>query len=114
MARNRPGKRERQEAKRNAFQEARASIIRANLEAPRPAKPVPCGPKGLRSSTASVDRLKGGSHNVGFVGPRGFKTPRDLVQPLKRGEVRVGNLAGPRFASERNAALALAALAKKD
>jgi hypothetical protein len=113
MARNRPGKRERLEAKRNAFQEARAAIIKANLEGSRPSRPVAGSPRGFGNSTLARDNLKAGSHNTGFIGPRGFKTPRDMIQPLKRDEISHGILAGPRSQREREAALALAALGAK-
>lgn len=130
MARNRPGKREREAAKRQAFQAERASIIARNLEAPKPERPIKpsrfavtaleaCGasrhgaPKGYgAASTVARDRLQGRSAHVGFVAPRGFVTPKDLVAPLKRDEVRLGRIAGRRTQAEREAAKALAATVK--
>lgn len=110
MARKRMGKRQRIEAKRNAFQAERASIIAANLAAPKVSKPVACGPKGFRSSTASVTALKGRSHDIGFVGPRGYHTPRDT---LSKAEQRPGLLA-PRHrpVGERREAVAMAQTVK--
>lgn len=107
--RKRMGKREREAAKRDAFQKVRAKVIADNLSQPRasrdmmlgvstfdeqanayvkvmrPAKAVPKAPKGLSStSTAGRDRLKGASSNVGFVGPRGYHTPKDHVSKAEQ------------------------------
>lgn len=113
MARNRPGKREREAAKRNAFQAERASIIARNLEAPKPERTLYGAPKGYgAASTVARDRLQGRSAHVGFVAPRGFVTPKDLVAPLKRDEVRLARIAGRRTQAEREAALAMAATVK--
>lgn len=77
--RKRPGKHERMNAKRNAFQVERASIIAANLSSPRAARPSYDAPVGFRSSVLSRDKLKASSHSIGFVGPRGYGTPKDTV-----------------------------------
>ena len=113
MARNRPGKREREAAKRDAFQAERAAIIARNLEAPRPAKPLYGAPRGYgMASTVARDRLQGRSAHVGFVAPRGFVTPKDLIAPLKRDEVRTARIAGPRTQAEREVAKTLAAMVR--
>lgn len=110
MARKRMGKRQRAEAKRNAFQAERASIIAANLAAPKPAKSVPFGPRGIRSSTVARDNLKAASHDIGFVAPRGYYTPKDT---LSKAERTPGMLAPRRReAGEREAAKAMAATVK--
>lgn len=103
MARNRPGKRERMNAKRGE----RKAIMYANAQEAKAAKPTPCGPQGFRASITSRDNLRSHSHDIGFVGPRGFHTPKDT---LSRAEKTAGLLAGPRRTSqERQEALALAA-----
>lgn len=113
MARNRPGKRERSAAKRSAFQAERASIIARNLEAPKPERPLYGAPKGYGvASTVARDRLQGRSAHVGFVAPRGFVTPKDIVPALRKDEVRLGRMAGRRTQAEREAAKALAATVK--
>lgn len=107
MARNRPGKRERQNADRDAFQRDRAAIMARNASEAKPARPVFGGPKGLRNSVLARDSLKSASHDIGFVGPRGYHTPTDKVG--KR-EAEKGLLApSRRNAQERQEALALAA-----
>lgn len=107
MARNRPGKRERINAKRDAFQRERASIMARNALEPKPERPMYGAPKGLRNSVLARDSLKGASHDIGFVGPRGYHTPSDKVG--KR-EAAPGLLASSRrSAKERQEALALAA-----
>lgn len=112
MARNRPGKRERQNAKRDAFMRERAAIMARNAQEPKPERPLYGAPKGYRASIANRDNLRSHSHDIGFVGPRGFKSPKDLVS---REETRPGLLApNHRDQAERERALALAALAKKD
>lgn len=110
MARNRPGKREREAAKRDAFQRERAAIVAANLAAPKPERPLYGAPKGFRNSTLARDNLKAASHDIGFVGPRGYYTPRDTVS--KR-EADGGGLA-PRVrnGAEREAARKLASMVK--
>jgi len=106
MARNRPGKRERLANARNAFQTERNAIIAANLREARPDRPVYGGPKGLRNSVLARDNLKSASHDIGFIGPRGYHTPTDKVG--KR-EAAPGMLASRRTAKDRAEALALAA-----
>lgn len=107
MARNRPGKRERQNAKRDAFQRDRAAIMARNAQEAKPSRPVFGGPKGLRNSVLSRDSLKATSHDIGFIGPRGYHTPTDKVG--KR-EAEKGLLApNRRTQAERQEALALAA-----
>lgn len=105
--RKRMGKRQRAEAKRNAFQAERASIIARNLDAPKPERPLYGAPQGFKASTASINALKGRSHDIGFVAPRGFYTPKDT---LSRAE-REGGWSAPRVRTqaEREAALAMAA-----
>ena len=110
--RNRPGKRERANAKREAFQAERASIMRRNALEPKPERPVYGAPKGLRNSVLARDNLKSASHDIGFVGPRNFHTPTDKVG---RKEAAPGLLASSRRSqSERQEALALAASVKMD
>ena len=107
MARNRPGKRERQNAARDAFQRDRAAIMARNALEAKPARPVFGGPKGLRNSVLARDSLKSASHDIGFIGPRGYHTPTDKVG--KR-EAEKGLLApSRRTMAERQDALALAA-----
>lgn len=107
MARNRPGKRERQNATRDAFQRERAAIMARNAQEAKPARPVFGGPKGLRNSVLARDSLKSASHDIGFIGPRGYHTPTDKVG--KR-EAEKGLLApSRRTMAERQDALALAA-----
>ena len=124
MARNRPGKRERLNAARDAFQRDRAAIMARNALEPKPVKPVRvhrdcitaltlmgagryAAPKGLRNSVLARDSLKSASHDIGFVGPRGYHTPTDKVG--KR-EAEKGLLApSRRTMAERQDALALAA-----
>lgn len=110
MARKRMGKRQRIEAKRNAFQAERASIIAANLAAPKPLKPLACGPQGFKASTVARDSLQGSSHNIGFVGPRGYHTPHDT---LSKAEKTPGSLV-PRVrpVGERREAQAMTATVK--
>ena len=115
MARNRPGKRERQNATRDAFQRERAAIMARNAQEAKPERPVYGGPKGLRNSVLARDSLKSASHDIGFIGPRGYHTPSDkvsraeTVKPTQK-EVRLGLLApSRRNAQERQDALALAA-----
>ena len=104
--RKRMGKRQRAETKRNAFQAERASIIARNLGAPKPPRKVAEGPQGFRSSTAAIDNLKGRSCNVGFVGPRGFHTPKDT---LSRAELAGGlSAARVRTQAEREEAQSMA------
>lgn len=108
MARNRPGKRERQNATRDAFQRERAAIMARNAQEAKPERPVYGGPKGLRNSVLARDSLKSASHDIGFIGPRGYHTPTDKVG--KR-EAEKGLLASSRRTmAERQEALALAAL----
>jgi len=112
MARNRPGKRERINAKRDAFQRERASIMARNALEPKPERPMYGAPKGLRNSVLARDSLKSASHDIGFVGPRGYHTPSDKVS--KREMVK-GLLASPRrSAKEREEALAMAAMVRLD
>jgi len=124
MARNRPGKRERQNATRDAFQRERAAIMARNALEAKPVKSVrvhpDCvkaltlmgagryvAPKGLRNSVLARDSLKSASHDIGFIGPRGYHTPTDKVG--KR-EAEKGLLASSRRTqTERQEALALAA-----
>lgn len=120
MSRNRPGKRERLNAKRDAFQRERASIMARNAMEPKPERPIYGAPKGLRNSVLARDSLKSASHDIGFVGPRGYHTPSDAVsrnETVKpsRKEVRLGSLASSRrSAQERQEALALAATVRLD
>lgn len=76
--RTRPGKIERLQAKRNAIVQANLSSVTAepNDLAAKTVKAL--GPKASRGGS-SRDRLKAGSYGVGFQGPRGFNSPRDLV-----------------------------------
>lgn len=112
MARNRPGKRERLNAKRDAFQRDRAAIMARNASEPREARPMYGAPKGLRNSVLARDSLKSASHDIGFIGPRGYHTPTDKVG--KR-EAERGLLASSRRTqSERQEALALAATVNLD
>jgi len=107
MARNRPGKRERMNAKRDAFQRERAAIMARNALEPKPERPLYGAPKGLRNSVLARDSLKSASHDIGFVGPRGYHTPTDKVG---KKEAQPGLLASSRrSAQERQEALALAA-----
>lgn len=125
MARNRPGKRERQNATRDAFQRERAAIMARNAQEAKPERPVKpsrgavallgaagastryVAPKGLRNSVLARDSLKSASHDIGFIGPRGYHTPTDKVG--KR-EAEKGLLASSRRTmAERQDALALAA-----
>lgn len=110
MARNRPGKRERLNAKRDAFQRDRAEKVAANMREAKPERPMYGAPKGFRASIASRDNLKSRSHDIGFVGPRGYHTPKDTVSKRER----EGGLLAPsrRDQSERQRALELAALVK--
>lgn len=112
MARKRPGKREREAAKRAAIEATVRETVRANMKAAKPPKAVPFGPRGLGNSTLARDTLKRNCHDMGFVGPRGFKTPRDIVPALRKGEVRVGGLAGKRTQAERERAQTLANLVR--
>lgn len=133
MARNRPGKRERETAKRNAFQAKRAAIMAHNREtgdvrerivwrgtkaaviAAKAERPLYDAPKGFRGSVIARDNLRSASHDIGFVGPRGFVTPKDMVSRQetvnpKRKEVRLGLLSpSRRTQAERESAKALAA-----
>lgn len=110
MARNRPGKRERHNAKRDTFQRERAAIMARNASEPREARPMYGAPKGLRNSVLARDSLKNASHDIGFVGPRGYHTPTDKVG--KR-EAEPGLLASSRRSGqERQEALALAAIVR--
>lgn len=104
--RKRMGKRQRAEAKRNAFQAERASIIARNLEAPKPERPLYGAPRGFKASTASITALKGRSHDIGFVAPRGFYTPKDTLSKAER----TPGLLAPRvrLSSERETAKAMA------
>lgn len=114
-SRNRPGKAERLQAKRQALLTANLSSIAAdklntpNDLASKMSKAV--GPsrfdKALRQSGTGRDRLKLGSYGVGFQGPRGFASPKGLVS---RAEQTPGMMApksaGPTFganASQRHA-----------
>lgn len=139
MARNRPGKRERINAKRDAFQRERASIMARNAQEAREVSPLReainarrvaalegvtdakergrikahyadilrASPKGLRNSVLARDSLKSASHDIGFVGPRGYHTPSDKVS--KRELVPGALIPARRSAQERQEALALAA-----
>lgn len=107
--RKRPGKRERVAAKRNAFQAERARIVAANLASPLPERPTFGAPRGLRNSVLARDNLKSASHDIGFVGPRGYHTPRDTVS--KR-EQAPGLMAGYTTAAERKRARELSDMVK--
>jgi hypothetical protein len=117
MARNRPGKRERLNAARDAFQRDRAAIMAANAweQRPEPLATRGVGPMGFRQSITARDNLRGASHTQTFAGPRGFHTPKDTlsraetVKPSQK-EVRLGLLAPSRRSQEeRESAKALAA-----
>lgn len=67
------GKHERQAAKRKA-------IVTANLSQPLPLKASNVAPAVMAwkgHTRESRDSLHRSTHHVGFVGPRGFKTPSD-------------------------------------
>lgn len=121
--RNRPGKRERM----RAAKAERMGIIAANLASPKAERPVKpsrdvvavlkaCGasdryvaPKGFRSSIANRDNLREKSHDIGFVGPRGYHTPKDT---LSKREKQPGKLAGYTTTQERNRARELSDMVK--
>ena len=89
--RKRQGKRERTAKARSAFMLERQAIMAENAKAPKVERPLYGAPKGFASaSTAGRDRLKGASCHVGFVGPRGYHTPKDHVS---RAEQVPGQLA---------------------
>lgn len=92
--RNRPGRRERQ---REAKAE-RMALVEANLSRPKVERPMYGAPKGLGNSTLARKVLQSHSHDIGFVGPRGYHTPKDLVS--KR-EKEPGMMA-PRFTTQRD------------
>ena len=73
----RKGKRERVIATRQSIITQNQALLDAAKDAP---KRVVCGPQGFsKASRDDKGRLKGRSSHVGFVGPRGFFTPKDYV-----------------------------------
>lgn len=110
--RNRPGKRQREQATQRAF--ARYVAIQAtNNEREGLSKPkrIYGAPRDLSSSTASRDTLKLGSYGNGFRGPRGFASPKYLVGKQEadgaalapRDDLRVTGEASKRFARDGHA-----------
>lgn len=105
MARNRPGKREREAMARARFADYRSEVVARNLAelatTPRPERihgsrfGMHGAPSGYATSSANRDKLRERSCTVGFSAPRGFYSPRDHVS--KR-EVTPGQMA-PRDAS---------------
>lgn len=82
MARNRPGKREREALARAKFADYRSAVVARNLAeiatTPRPER-IHGAPSGYATSSANRDKLRERSCTVGFRAPRGFSSPRDLV-----------------------------------
>lgn len=50
---------------------AKAALIACNVSAPRPAKPLACGPMGFGGSTLDIAKLHGRTHHMGAYGANG-------------------------------------------
>lgn len=64
--------------KKERLAKRKSAIVAANLAAPMPAPQQGDKVQQWKPQTSEAKaRLKVASHHVGFVGPRGFKTPTD-------------------------------------
>lgn len=110
--RNRPGKRERQ----RAAKADRMAIVSANVQAgTKVERPLFGAPRGFTSSLANRDTLKAKSHDIGFVGPRGFYTPSETTpkDSIKYRRENTGAIvSNRRQPGERDEAVALASIIK--